>query len=182
MRGTALARGNHNTGGRGRRGGGRGGRGGRGNWNQGDRRGGKYQGGRGYSKPNNTIGAFFKEETKEMSGYVFQTLSEQQKQRKFQDTMDALKVFLPTIYKNIMYLKPLFYRLKQLDVREPEQKFLITKSTDQSGVVTYKQTPTDFESAVYNERINTWIKATDAPDSTLQPLYNSIWGQCSKLM
>lgn len=94
-----------------------------------------------------------------------------------------MRVDASTIYKkDIRYLKTLFNRLKRPDVLEPEQKFSITKSTGQNGVVTYKQTPTVFERAVYNKIIKTWIKATDALESTLRSLYNIVWSQCSKLI
>ena len=118
-----------------------------------------------------------------MNGNVFQTHSEQRKRGQFQDTMDALKVYSSTIYKkDIRYLNPLFNRLQQPDVPQPEQKFTMSEVKDKDGVVTTQPTPTPFESAVYNERIKTWIKATDALDSTLRSLYNIVWGQCSKIM
>ena len=81
--------------------------------------------------------------------------------------MDALKVYSSTVYKkDIRYLNSLFNRLERPDVSEPEQKFTTTEDTNKEGVVTITQTPTHFETAVYNERIKTWIKATDALDST----------------
>ena len=108
---TALARGG--------RGGGRGRCGGRGGRYRG---GGRGQGGRGYKKSNNTRGVFFKGETKEMGGHVFQTHSEQRKRGQFQDTMDALKIYLSTIYKSdIKYLNPLFNKPEQPDVPDLEK-------------------------------------------------------------
>ena len=76
----------------------------------------------------------FKGETKEMNGNVFQTHSEQRKRGQFQDTMDALKVYSSTIYKkDIRYLNPLFNRLEQPDVPEPEQKFTTTEDINEEG-------------------------------------------------
>ena len=91
--------------------------------------------------------------------------------------MDAFEVYSSAIYKNdIKYLSPLLDKLEQPDVPEPEQKFTTTKSTDKDGKVTRKKNPTTFESAVYNEIIKNWIKATATLDSTLRSLYNIIWG------
>ena len=165
-------------------GGGRVGRGGRYFKYRGSGRGGRGQGGRGsYQKQNNTRGVLFKGETKEMNGNVFQTHSEQRKRGQFQDTMDALKVYASTVYKkDIRYLNPLFNRLERPEVKEPVQDFTTTESTDGKGVITVTQTPTPFETAVYNERIKTWIKATDGLDSSLRSIYNVAWGKCRKLM
>ena len=181
---SGAARGTANAGGRGGGGGGRGGRGGRIFKYRGGGKGGRGQSGRGgYRKPNNARGVFFKGETKEMNGNVFQTHSEQKKRGQFQDTMDALKVYSSTVYKkDIRYLNPLFNRLERPDVSEPEQNFTTTENTNEHGVITITQTPTHFETAVYNERIKTWIKATDALDSTLRSLHNIVRGQCSNLM
>ena len=137
--------------------------------NRGGGRGGRGQGGRGYRKPNTVRGVFFKGETKEINRNVFQTHLEQRKRGQFPDTLSALKLYASIIYKNyIRYLSPLFNKLEQPDVLEPEQNFTKPKSTDGQGVVSYKKTPTHFESAVYNERIKTWIKATDELDSTVE--------------
>ena len=181
---SGAARGTANAGGRGGGGGGRSGRGGRNFKYRGGGRGGRGQSGRGgYRKTNNIRGVFFKGETKEMNGNVFQTHSEQKKRGQFQDTMDALKVYSSTGYKkDIKYLNPLFNKLEMPNVSEPEQNFTTREDTNKEGVVTITQTPTHFETAVYNERIKTWIKATDALDSTLRSLYNIVWGQCSTLM
>ena len=97
--------------------------------------------------------------------------------------MDALKVYSSTIYKkDIRYLNPLSNRLEQPDVPEPERNFTTTEEIGKDGDIIIKETPTPFESAVYNERIKTWIKATDTLDSTLRSLYNIVWGKCSKLV
>lgn len=91
-------------------------------------------------------------------------------------------ILINYVQEGHMYLNPFLNWLKQPDVPEPEHTFTMTKSTDQKGDVTYKQTPISFKIAVYNKRINIWIKATAALDSTLRSLYNILWGQCSKLM
>ena len=72
--------------------------------------------------------------------------------------------------------------MAQPDVLEPEWDFTTTEEIGKDGDIIIKEAPTPFESAVYNERIKTWIKVTDTLDSTLRSLYNIVWGQCSKLV
>ena len=72
--------------------------------------------------------------------------------------MDALKIYSSTIHKkDTRYLKPIFNKLEQPDVSEPTQNFTTTQTTNMDGDVTYKPTPTTFESAGYNDRIKNWI-------------------------
>ena len=66
--------------------------------------------------------------------------------------MDALKVYSSTIYKkDIRYLNPLFNRLEQHSMPETERNCTTTEEIGKDGAIIIKETPTPFESAVYNE-------------------------------
>ena len=50
---------------------------------------------------------------------------------------------------------------------------------DDGQVIT---TISKFEETIYNERIKQWIRDEASIKASIRSLYNSVWGQCSKLM
>jgi hypothetical protein len=125
-------------------------------------------------------GGGFLGDTKDMNGHVFQVHAEQTKRGQFQETLDMLKIYASTAYKkDITALNPLFSKLTEPRVPEPEEpKEVIIKTEGGKEICGI----TKFSETVYNERVKMYIKETKSLQSTVQSLYNIVWGQCSKLM
>ena len=56
-----------------------------------------------------------------MNGHVFQIHAERNNKSQFEDTMESLRIYASSAFKNdIEYLTPLFTDLKEPQVTEPE--------------------------------------------------------------
>ena len=129
-------------------------RGGRGRGNRGGR------GGAGSNRANNFKGA-----TASLSGKVFQLQTEQSSTTQFQDTMDALQVFVATTYTNhVAHLSSIFNNLEAPAVARP------TPLPDDADQIDIRG---------FEEDIKAWRKDVRSLNNTTRSLYNVVWGQCS---
>ena len=75
----------------------------------------------------------FKGEITEMNGPVFETHREKIKRGRFQDTLNIIKKYSSTNFKqDIIYLTPSFLHLKELEVPKPPDP-VETKVKDDKG-------------------------------------------------
>ena len=133
-------------------------------------------------KNGNTYGGF-RGKSKDMEGHVFQVHSEQRRKRQFELTLRQLQVFVSTKFnKQAKYLAPLFDDLSLPVVPKPTLPTyeVIEKDKDGNDVVVEKST--DFEKAVFSEKVKMWIKEEANLESTVQSLITIIIEQCSELM
>ena len=119
----------------------------------------------------------FKGETADLSGSVFQVQAERPKRGQFQDSVDSLKVYSSTHFKNdIGYLNILFTKLEKPVVPEPADP--IQKNDDKGKPIPLSK----FKEKVFEEAVKQWIKDDKSLKTAMQALYNIVWGQCSSLM
>ena len=122
----------------------------------------------------------FKGETLKMNGHVFQLHAERKNKAQFTDTMEALRIYASTAYKNdIESLTVLFMELEEPTVAEPQGPEE-TVTFDDDGVST--TSVSKFQETIYNERIKQWIRDERSLKQSIRSIYNIVWGQCSKLM
>ena len=127
-----------------------------------------------------------------MHSNVFQTYSEQQKKEQFLLTMEALKVYAATRFKDDMeHLKILFEEIKTPSIPLPERQEprLITRRTDHSDgtfeeVEIDQRTAAELEIAnmIFHEKVKQYVKDESRLRSTVRALNEIVWGQCSRLM
>ena len=97
-----------------------------------------------------------KGESTAMNGTVFEIHVEQPLKEKFQDTLDALKIYSSTIHKqDTASLNVLFINLTEPTVVIPTEHIEqeITNSEGTTTVISL----TRFQEAVYSEEIKLWI-------------------------
>ena len=93
----------------------------------------------------------FKGETAKMNGHVFQLHAERKNKAQFSDSMEALRIYSSTAYKNdIESLNILFTDLEKPRVAEPKEPEK-TKVTYSKRKVT--EETSKFEDAIYSKRI-----------------------------
>ena len=68
------------------------------------------------------------------------------------------------------------------DIPEPKLNTQLVRTNDDTGKEITKETVNPFGEVVFQERINTWIYASNTLDSTLRSIYNIVWVLCSKLI
>ena len=123
-----------------------------------------------------------------MNGHVFQLHAERFNRPQFEDTMEALRIYSSTIYKNdIESLNKVFTELTPASVEEPPGPKETPKLDETGKVVVDKAgkpvtVVSTFEETIYNKMIKQWIRDESSLKATVRSLYNIVWGQCSKLM
>ena len=121
----------------------------------------------------------FKGETSKLNGNVFQVHSERTSMSQFMETMEALRVYSSSAYKNdIESLTELFTNLKTPTVNQPEDPIETTDTVEGKTVKSVSK----FEEMKYTENIKQWIRDDKSLKATTRSLYYIIMGQCSKLM
>ena len=115
-----------------------------------------------------------------MNGNVFQIHSERKNKSQFTETIEALRVYSSTEYKNdIESLTILFAELKTPGVVKPDDpEETITVNDDGTTTTTISK----FEEMTYTERIKQWIRDDKSLKTTIRSLHNIVWGQCSRLI
>ena len=115
-----------------------------------------------------------------MNGHVFQTHAERKDKSQFEDTMEALRIYASSAYKNdIESMNILFTELKNPTVIKPEDPEE-TITTDADGKET--RAVSRLEETIYSERVKQWIRDERSLKASIRSLYNIVWGQCSKMM
>ena len=101
----------------------------------------------------------FRGETSKMNEHVFQLHTERSNKSQFEDSMEALRIYSSTVYKNdIESLNKLFIELKEPTVDEPPGPKETVK-TDGTGKTMIDEggepitTISKFKETIYNERI-----------------------------
>ena len=116
-----------------------------------------------------------------MNGHVFQTHAEQAKRGQFNATLDSLRVYSSTFFKTeIRYLGPLFRDLKTPSVPKPKNPKPPTLIDKDSNTINGDIPEEDMD--IYKEELKQYVKEKRSLSSTMQSLFNIIWGQCSQLM
>ena len=127
---------------------------------------------RGYNNKNQQDTKAFRGETIRMNGHIFQLHAERKNKAQFTDTMEALRIYASTTYKNdIESLTILFMDLGEPTVaepREPETEFVF--SEDGTSTTTVSK----FQETIYNERIKQWIRDERSLKQTIRSIYNIV--------
>jgi hypothetical protein len=129
----------------------------------------------------NTVGSLvsarFKGGTSGMNGHVFQLFSEQKNRSQFQDTVEQLKVYSATSYKDqVKHLQVLFSDLEEPQVAKPIYPQAVV---DKDG---NKKPIEQLDLDIYAEEVTQYVKAKRSFDNTIHSLFCVVWGQCSQLM
>ena len=108
------------------------------------------------NRDGNTDTKAFKGETLKMNGHVFQTHAERKDKSQFEDTMEALRIYASSAYKNdIESMNILFTELKTPTVIKPEDpEETITIGTDGKETKTVSR----LEETIYSKRVKQWIR------------------------
>ena len=121
----------------------------------------------------------FRGKTGKINGHVFQVHSDRKNKSQFMETLEALRIYSSTTYKDdIESLTVLFTKLEQPVVKEPEDPLKVIKTVKGVDV----ETMSKFEEMKFTENVKQWIHDDKSLKATIRSMYYVVMGQCSTLM